>query len=287
MALENAYSDYVDNVLLGASGIQNFDSARLIQHLREIGWITFQNMTLDIVNIYPIATNVAAASLAATAPLFRIGPMTTITTQFINKMREGFLIQYQCTEPSYYAVPQTFRTLMNSENPNMNFSQASAFQSIAPANNVDIVGNSIGLALAAQLPLVLTAGGNLKVAILENTTLADTNNYVVNPMTIGSTNASIDLTQAGVAGKNWCIGYANWRIEGAATGASAINVQILDNTTVIYQSSIPPASAVGANLQITFPQPIKITAGNAIHYKIGASGAAGSVVRANAGFLLK
>jgi len=111
--------------------------------------------------------------------------------------------------------------------------------------------------------------------------------YVTNPMTIVSDNTAIDLTQAGTAGKSWYIAYANWRVRGSAVGATDLSVLILDGATTIYDSVIPKTSIDGTNLSMAFPIPIKITAGNAVHFTITASGVTGSQIEANLGLFQK
>lgn len=106
-------------------------------------------------------------------------------------------------------------------------------------------------------------------------------------MTSTQNNAISTLTQSGVAGKSWYIGYVNWRVSGGAIGATDVSVQLKDNTTVIYNSLIPKNAVDGTNLSVTFPQPIKITQGNSVTYSIGASGTAGTIIDANIGLFNK
>lgn len=128
---------------------------------------------------------------------------------------------------------------------------------------------------------VRNASGGKDEVLNDNKSL---NDYVTHPMTSILENSATTLTQEGVAGKSWYISYANWRITGtAATGESNIAVRLLDGETEIYKSAIPSGSANGTHLEMTFPQPIKITAGNSASYTIGASGASGCYVQANLG----
>lgn len=112
---------------------------------------------------------------------------------------------------------------------------------------------------------------------------ASVNDYVTHPMTNTANNVATSLTQAGVVGKSWYISYANWRVSGGAVGAANVSVTISDGATVIYRSAIPGSSANGTNLAIEFTNPIKITAGNAITYDIGASGTTNTLIHSNLG----
>lgn len=113
------------------------------------------------------------------------------------------------------------------------------------------------------------------------------NDYVTTPMTVTQNNAVATLTQAAVAGKSWYVSYLTWRIFGGNVGANDVTVQLLDGVTPVYSSTISKQQSAGTFSSIEFSKPIKITAGNAITYTAGASGAAGTSITLNMGLFNK
>lgn len=113
------------------------------------------------------------------------------------------------------------------------------------------------------------------------------NDYVTTPMTGIYNNTAAALTQAGVSGKSWYISYATWRVSGGATGTSDVSIKLLDGTTTIYNTIISKQISAGAFSEITFKNPIKITAGNAVSLTADASGNAGTNITLNLGLFNK
>ena len=112
------------------------------------------------------------------------------------------------------------------------------------------------------------------------------NDYVTTPMTVTQNNAVSTLTQAAVAGKSWYVSYLTWRISGGNV-LNDVTVQLLDGVTPVYSSLISKQQSAGTFSNIEFSSPIKITAGNAITYTVGASGTTGTSITLNMGLFNK
>lgn len=141
-------------------------------------------------------------------------------------------------------------------------------------------GNPANTNIPPQTSRMYDAGGSL-------TTIDKVvNDYVTTPMTISQNNATATLTQAAVAGKSWYITYLTWRITGGNT-LNDVTIQVLDGSTVIYNSLISKQQSAGTFSSIEFSSPIKITAGNAITYTAGASGTSGTTITLNMGLFNK
>jgi len=116
--------------------------------------------------------------------------------------------------------------------------------------------------------------------------VAVTNGVMVTttPLIYSATNVPTHIAKDGVENKSWYITYINWRVTGtAAVGAANLALTLKDDDTVIYKSAIPGASANGANLQIVFPHPIKITEGNGFSFDIATPNNEGCVIYTNLG----
>lgn len=111
------------------------------------------------------------------------------------------------------------------------------------------------------------AAGDLQVDVLTLAPTADPHAVSTWTLTATADNAAATVTKAGEAGKSHYI-------TGIAASFSAAAVKLLtlkDGATVIGNWF------VHNTLALTFPKPIRITAGNAVELSLAASGAAGTV----------
>lgn len=241
------------------------------QSFNEAQYFTFINNSPNTLSIFS-----PSSQPGTDVPALIIPPGASQEFIIPSACRDGFTI--------VYASPGNTKTFP------LNIYITSARTNISASNATAYA--SVQLAKLDQLPPALTAAGNLKVALEENIIgslpVSVLDSEVTIPMTVAANNTAVNLTQAGVPGKSYYISYLNWRVSGtAAVGAANLPVLLKDGANTIYSSAIPAASANGANLSITFPQPIKITAGNSVSYTIAASGTAGCIVYANMGLILK
>lgn len=69
-------------------------------------------------------------------------------------------------------------------------------------------------------------------------------------------------------------------VSDAAVGSNAVDIQLKDDTTVIWAEIMPGSSSIGTSIYRTFPTPIKITTGAAASINSGAAGS-GCKIRLN------
>jgi len=147
--MDMKYLNYQNTNMTGASGSALFNTRQMVQNLENINFITFVNMTANVVTLVdPQTQNV----------LITVGTYSSLTIPFDNRYTNGFNISWINTLATTYTLNQNFQIIFSQANLGINVSMSQGF--------VYNVGGQVVSTL--QLPAALSTLGNLKVAIVEN-----------------------------------------------------------------------------------------------------------------------
>jgi len=266
--------------MTGATGSAVPNMSVITQKAEKINYISFANMNSNIVEIYPRFTD--PANTAAVAPILTIGVYGAVTWPFTDEFKNGYLVAWTNAESGTDAQVKTLSIFFSETNIQMNTSQAPGFNSTLPSANVDIVGNTIGLAKSVQLPVALTAAGNLKISLAEQTVFND----VATKSQYGESgaNAAVVVTLAAAAAgvRHYCSGFSVSSV-GADLGA-AVQVQILDGVTILHESFLEAGRKSGQTLTVNFSYPLQGTANTAMTLTVAAAGGANVTHNTVSGF---
>jgi len=254
--------------MTGATGTAIPDMNIITQKAEKINYVTFANMTSNLVTIYPRTTD--QNSLTGVTPLLKLGVFGSITFPFTDELKNGFLVAWVNAESGTDAIPKGLSIFYSETNIILNTSQAPGFASSLPAANVTIVGDTVGLAEAAQLPAALTAAGNLKIAVSEIAAfLSSTWTRVANNVA----GAAVTLTEAAVGGvTHYCTGY-NVDVR-SINLTSETAIELKSGATVLHRCYLAQGATPDNRHEFTFPFPIKGSIGAAMTLEISAPGGA-------------
>jgi hypothetical protein len=253
--------------MAGATGSAIPDMAVITQKAEKINYISFANMNSNIVEIYPRFTD--PNNTASVAPILTIGVYGAVTWPFTDEFKNGFLVYWTNAESGTDTQVKGLSIFYSETNIQMNTSQAPGFNSTLLSANVDIVGNTVGLVEGTQLPAALTAAGNLKVDIAEqsNILVADTHNY-------GDSTANAAVTVnlgPATAGRTYYITGFCVTLSGG-TNSAPVEVNLKDGATVIRELYLQKSQPEGQTVAQEFTYALKGTAGNAVGVTVSAAG---------------